>query len=176
MRQYLAYMSHLFYFIIIVVVVPQTVFSQKKWDGGGGSNLWTNALNWTGNTLPATSDDVVLDNSLFTSNYSIILPATAVTVKSITLSPGSSRTIDLSLPSTNTAVPGLTINGPGYGLILNSGGTFKNSSGSTSGNTVVINDSIRINNGGRYIHNSASAHTTNVQKLATIAGTESGIF
>src|SRR4029079_3852191 len=145
------------------------------WDGEAGNNQWSNAINWTGNAVPTATDNVVLDNSLVPGNYSISLPSAAVTVKTITITPSASRTIELTLPATNTALPGLTINGPGYGLVINSGGTFRNSSGSVTGSAVRVIDSIRINNGGRYVHNSASGHSTNVQTLATIAGTESGI-
>jgi hypothetical protein len=167
-------MSHLSFFILLLVSL--TSFSQKKWDGEAGNNLWSNAINWTGNAVPTATDNVVLDNSLVPGNYSISLPSAAVTVKTITITPSASRTIELTLPATNTALPGLTINGPGYGLVINSGGTFRNSSGSASGSAVRVIDSIRINNGGRYVHNSAGSHATNVQTLATIAGTESGIF
>jgi hypothetical protein len=167
-------MSHLSFFILLFVSL--NCFSQKKWDGEAGNNQWSNAINWTGNAVPSSTDNVVLDNSLVTNNYSISLPSTAVTVKTITITPSASRTIELTLPATNTALPGLTMNGPGYSLVINSGGTFRNSSGSASGSAVRVIDSIRINNGGRYVHNSASGHTTNVQTLATIAGTESGIF
>jgi hypothetical protein len=167
-------MSHLSFFILLLVSL--TTFSQKRWDGEAGNNLWSNAINWTGNAVPTATDNVVLDNSFVANNYSISLPSAAVTVKTITITPSASRTIELTLPATNTALPGLTVNGPGYGLVINSGGTFRNSSGSASGSAVRVIDSIRINNGGRYVHSSASSHATNVQTLATIAGTESGIF
>ena len=115
-------MSHLTFFILFAAVfISNDCTSQKKWDGGAGNNQWSNALNWTGNTLPSVIDDVVLDNALVTGNYTVILPATAVTVKTITITPAVSRTIDLSLPSANTAIPGLTVSGPGYGLTINSG-------------------------------------------------------
>ena len=167
-------MSHLSFFILLFVSV--TCLSQKKWDGEAGSNQWSNALNWTGNTVPTATDNVVLDNSFVPANYSIALPSTAVTVRTITITPLASKAIELTLPATNTLLPGLTITGPGYGLVINSGGTFRNSSGSASGTAVRVTDSIRINNDGRYVHNSSSGHTTSVQTLATIAGTESGIF
>jgi hypothetical protein len=167
-------MSHLSFFILLLISFAS--FSQKKWDGGGGNNQWNNASNWTGNTVPSLSDDVVLDNSVITSSYSVVLPNTSVTVKSITISPGTSRSIDLTLPATNTSVPGFSANGPGYGMIINSGGIFRNSSGNTSGATVRVLDSIKISNDGRYIHNSASGHSTNVQVLSLAAGTEKGIF
>src|SRR5690349_16824908 len=167
-------MSHLSF--IILFLVSLSSFAQKKWDGEAGNNQWSNAANWTNNTLPTTTDNVILDNSLVTGSYNVSLPSTAVTVRSITITPAASKTIELTLPATNTALPGLTISGPGYGLTINSGGSFRNSSGSSSGTSVRVTDSIRINNDGRYVHNSASGHTTNMQTLATIAGTENGIF
>jgi hypothetical protein len=170
-------MSHLFILsIFAALIIPASSFPQKKWDGGAGNNLWSNANNWTGNSLPTSSDNIVLDNSLVSGNYTVALPSTATTVKTITISPAAGRTIELTLPSTNTAIPGLTVSGPGYGLTINSGGTFRNSSGSSSGNTVVVTDSIRINNDGRYVHNSASGHSSNVQVLSRAAGTEKGIL
>lgn len=167
-------MSHFSFFIIILLC--SSAFSQKKWDGGAGNNQWSNALNWSGNTLPSLTDDVILDNSLVAADYTVVLPSAAVTVRTITIAPAASRAIDLTLPSSNTLIPGLTVSGPGYGLTINSGGIFRNASGSTSGNTVRVMDSIRINNNGKYIHNSVSGHSANVQVLSKIAGTERGIM
>lgn len=33
----------------------------RVWDGGGDGNSWTNAPNWSGDTLPVAGDDVVID-------------------------------------------------------------------------------------------------------------------
>ena len=167
-------MSHLSFFILLFIGL--SCFAQKKWDGGGGNSQWSNALNWSGNTVPTTIDDVVLDNSILAPSYSVILPATAVTVRTITITPSASATIDLTLDPANNLVPGLTVTGPGYGLVINRGGIFRNSSGSTSGTTVSVTDSIRINNDGKYIHNSRSGHAANAMIFARIAGTEKGIF
>lgn len=167
-------MSHLIFIILILFSV--TAFSQKKWDGGGGNGLWSNALNWTGNTVPAASDVVVLDNSLVLGSYTVTLPNTAVSVRSILIIPTTSKTIDLILPKTNTVIPAFTATGPGYGMSINSGGTFKNSSGSSSGNAVVVADSIMISNDGKYVHNTSSSHSSNVMVLSRAPGTEDGIF
>jgi hypothetical protein len=167
-------MSHLSFFILLFVSFSS--IAQKRWDGEAGTNQWSSPLNWTGNAVPTATDNVVLDNSFVQENYTVTLPSTSVTVKTISITPTASKTIELTLPPTNTLLPGLTVTGPGYGLTINSGGTFRNSSGSSSGTAVRVTDSIRINNGGRYVHNSASGHSTNVQVLAMIAGTESGTF
>lgn len=167
-------MSHLS-FLILFLFSSSVVTAQVKWDGGGGNNQWADPLNWTGNNTPVATDEVILDNSVITGNYIVELPPTAVTVKSITISPASEKNIELQLPSTNTNVPGLTITGPGYGLIIYSGGVFKNSSGASSGTPLSVSDSIRINNGGRLIHNTARGHATNVDRLSAAPGTEKGI-
>ncbi len=35
------------------------------WDGGGGDSLWTNALNWSTDAVPLSTDDVFIDASLY---------------------------------------------------------------------------------------------------------------
>ena len=167
-------MSHLSFFILLFISI--TSLAQKKWDGEAGNNQWSSALNWTGNAVPIATDNVVLDNSIVLISYNVVLPSTAVTVKTITITPSAPKTIELTLPSTNIFLPGLTVSGPGYAMTINSGGTFRNASGSNTGTAVRVIDSIRINNDGKYRHNTMSGHSTNVQQLATISGTESGIF
>ncbi|MEZ6235457.1 MAG: hypothetical protein R3B68_14820 [Phycisphaerales bacterium] len=39
---------------------PRQVLAVVTWDGGGGSNLWSNPLNWSGDVLPGPDDDVNL--------------------------------------------------------------------------------------------------------------------
>ena len=165
-------MSHFSFFIL--VLISTSIFAQKKWDGGGGTNAWSNPANWTGNILPSASDDVVLDNSVINTSYNVLLPSTAVTVKSITITAGINKNIELTLPNTNTLAPALTVSGTGYGMTLNAGAVFRNSSGSSSGTSVNVLDSIKIVNTGRYIHNTAGAHTLNVHKLSVAPGTETG--
>lgn len=36
---------------------------QVTWDGGGGNNRWGTANNWSGNAVPSSTTDVLLDNS-----------------------------------------------------------------------------------------------------------------
>lgn len=170
-------MSHLSFLISLsILFISSTVFSQKRWDGGGGNNDWYTSTNWTTNNFPVVSDNVILDNSIVPTSYSVVLPPILTTVKSITITPSANRTIELILPATNTVVPGLVVNGPGFGLIINSGGIFRNSSGAASGNAVKISDSIKINNDGKYIHNTSSGHASNVQLISRASGTEKGIL
>jgi hypothetical protein len=124
----------------------------------------------------ASTDDVILDNSSAIGSYIVTLPNTPVTVRTITITPSGANIIQLVLPSSNTQSPALTATGPGYGLTINYGGIFKNSSGASNLTTVDIADSIRINDGGRFIHNTQRSHTSNVTVLSRMPGTEKGIF
>jgi hypothetical protein len=156
-----------------------TLKAQVRWDGGGGNGQWMTAANWVGDKLPASASDVILDNSIVTGNYIVTLPSgnNAVSVKSLTILPGPGNTIELLLPAANTAIPAFTTSGPGYGLTINNGGIFRNASGATaSGAPVDISDSLKINNGGRYIQSSPRSHVDVVTVLSKAAGTEQGIF
>ena len=53
---------------------------------------------------------------------------------------------------------------------------FVNSSGSSSNASIVVNDSMQINNGGQYTHNTRSSHAVLVSSLSKAPGTEKGIF
>ncbi|MBA4166335.1 MAG: hypothetical protein H0X41_02090 [Chitinophagaceae bacterium] len=172
-------MSHFFFYIpACLILLSSTARSQKKWDGGGNDDQWNNPFNWAGDALPGNIDEVVLDNSIVSTNYTVRLPAgpVCVTVKRINISPFAGNNIELVLPAENTLVPALVITGPGYGLDISSGGIFRNASGASSGTPVSIADSIRIKNGGRYIHNTERAHAANVQVLSAAPGTEQGIM
>jgi hypothetical protein len=136
------------------------------------------ARNWTGDVLPAVTDDVMLDNTFITGGYIVALPGgnSLVNIKSITITPGSGNNIELILPATNTALPGFKVSGAIYGMVIGNGGIFKNASGTDNGLPVEIADSIKINNGGRYIQNSSGSHAANVMVLSKAPGTEEGIF
>jgi len=171
-------MSHLFFYVLIFLVfLSPAACAQAKWDGGGGDNQWNNALNWSDDLSPVNTEVVVLDNSFVQGSYTVILPSgnVTVTVKNISISPAAGNNIELVLPEENTLVPGLVITGPGYGLDVHNGGIFRNSSGASSGTPVSVADSIRIRNGGRFVHNTIRAHAANMQVLSVVAGTEQGV-
>lgn len=157
----------------------------KTWDAGGGDGLWGTPTNWNDNILPTNADDVVLDNSSVAGSYTVTLPGgTAnVTTNKLTITPDSGNTIMLILPSGNTSNPGLTV-GDGAGstddIVINSGGILRNSSGASAGNGIAFNTSgngtLRINNGGQYVHNTVRGNSGIVSQLSSVPGTESGTF
>jgi hypothetical protein len=149
----------------------------KSWTGFGGDANWTNSLNWSGNSLPQSTDDVLLDNSDLPVSYQVILPDTAVILKTILISPSPGRNIELILPASNTVTNDLTVTGPGYGIELKAGAIFRNSSGLSSGESLSIADSLMIHDGGRYIHQTRASHANNILRILSSApGTEEGIF
>ncbi|HKO82362.1 MAG TPA: T9SS type A sorting domain-containing protein [Chitinophagaceae bacterium] len=146
------------------------------WDGEGGDGLWSTNTNWVGDIVPGASDDVILDNSIVNGGYTVSLPAgnVSISVNSLTITPTGSNSITFIIPAVNTASPVFTVSGPGEGLILNKGSVLKNSSGAVSGSTLVITNTFRINNGARYVHNTARGNASIVSQLSTAAGTEEG--
>jgi autotransporter-associated beta strand protein len=72
-----------------------------SWDGGGGNVNWSTAANWSTNTIPADTDDLVFNTGL-TSN-SVIALGTARTASSLTFNTGTSFSIG------TTGSPNLTL-------------------------------------------------------------------
>jgi Secretion system C-terminal sorting domain len=166
------------YLLVLLLVGLKGFGATVYWDGGGGDNLWATAANWVGNVVPVAGDDVVLDNlNGVTITYTVTLPNTAVTVQSITITPGAGNNITLTLPVTNTTSPGFTTTND---IVLNNGGIFKNSSGSTTAPTITIgngtNDSMYIYNGGTYEQNNVRSSTAILDKVSAAAGTEYGLI
>jgi hypothetical protein len=162
----------------IALLYVTAACAQLKWDGEAGDGQWNSPGNWTGNTLPSATDDVLLDNSIVSANYTVVLPpgTAAVTIKSIVVSPAAAGSIQLTLPAASNAAPAFVATGPGYGITLNSGAVLLNASGATSALALAIADSFRINNGAQYIHNTRSAHAALVSILSRQPGTEKGVF
>jgi hypothetical protein len=166
------------YLILNFVSLVFGASSQKKWDGDGGDNNWSTASNWFPDGVPLPGDLVILDNSLYVSSYTVLLPsgAISVTVQSLQVLPNMGNTILLHIPSANLASPGLQITGSGESLELGNGATLRNSSGAISGDVILLNGLMRISNGGRYLHNTPRGNAALIDKLSVSAGTELGIF
>jgi len=164
--------------LLFILSLPAILVAETKtWTGFGGDTNWTDPLNWSGGSLPQSSDVVLLDNGDLPVSYQITLPDVAVILKSIVINPSPGRNIELILPISNTIINGLTVTGPGYGIELRAGAIFRNASGLSSGESISIADSMMIHDGGRYIHQTRAAHANNILRiLSTAPGTEEGIF
>ena len=163
--------------LMLSLLILQSKFlnAQKKWDGGGGDNQWATAANWTDDIVPISTDDVLLDNIAFAGSYLVQLPNSAVTINTLTITPALADSIKLLLPITNTVIPAFSINGSG-GMVINNRGIFINSSGGSPGAAIVVMDSVKIYNGGRFVHKTSNSHTSYVSRLSRAPGTEKGIF
>ena len=149
----------------------------KKWSNNSGTGIWTTAANWIPSGVPVSTDDVILDNTYVSGSYVLDLPQGITTIRSLGISPLQGQMIRLRLPSTNTNQPGFSITATsGDVLKIDSGGIFENSSGVSSSPSILIPATVRINNGGRYIHNNISTASAIVNNLSLVAGTELGIM
>ncbi len=165
-------------FIILALFIPGLLKAEiKNWTGFGGDTNWSDPLNWSGMSLPRSTDDVLLDNSNVPLSFTVKLPDDAVIVRTLVINPSPGRNIELLLPSSNINASAFTVTGPGYGIELHNGAIFRNASGISSGESLQIADSIIIYDGGRYIHQTRGSHANNILKyLSTASGTERGIF
>ncbi|HYC28281.1 MAG TPA: hypothetical protein VEB42_05680, partial [Chitinophagaceae bacterium] len=158
-------------FLLVTKVFAITV----HWDGEGGDGLWTTAINWSSNLVPNEDDDIVIDNSIVTSSYTIRLPDIAVTVRSLSMLPDAAFSITLLLPSTNTITSAaFATTGSGYTIVIGSGATFINNGLVSSGTNLVIGDSMQVRNGGRYVHRTRSGHSTWLSRLSKMPITANG--
>ena len=159
--------------------------ADKRWSGLGDGSSFSDPANWNGGVAPTAADDVTLDNTLRSGTYNVNLPAGAVTVTihRLTIAPSGANVITLTLPSTNTANPGLRA-GDGLAgtddIVLASGAVLRNASGASFGNGIeansVVEGTVRINNGARYVHATMRAASGIAPLLSTAAGTELGEF
>ncbi|RZM12836.1 MAG: hypothetical protein EOO88_45080 [Pedobacter sp.] len=162
---------HLFAFFSTIA------YAQVTWTGGGGNSDWHTGANWSSGLVPDASTDVLLNNSTVTGSYPVQVNSTAA-VRTLTITPTLPNNITLLIPITNLDPVSLQTFGTGIGsaIILNSGAIFQNQSGVTSGTNIVLSDSIRVNNGGRYTHATRAMNSPIVNKLAFGPGTERGVF
>lgn len=125
-----------------------------SWDGGGGNLLWTNADNWSTNTLPTATDDVTIN---VPAAITVTLSSGAQSVRSLvcaeglTVSGGSLNIAEASsisgaftLSGASTVLTGagsLSLNGPASwtsGTMSGAGTTFvRNGATLTLGNSTV---------------------------------------
>jgi Secretion system C-terminal sorting domain len=164
------------YFFLFLLAAVKSFGATKFWKGTAGDGLWTTATNWVGDAVPLSADDVVLDNSALAVTYTVILPTTALTVNSLSITPSGLNNITVILPVTNTNSPGFQTTGS---IFINSGGLLKNSSGGANPTMTVgatTADSMYIYNGGAYEHNAGSGVTPILDKVSTAPGTEYGLF
>lgn len=68
----------------------RTLLSVSTWDGGGNDGSWANPLNWSGDTLPGATDDLVFAGTTITANNDRV---DVTSCNSLTFSNGSNITL-----------------------------------------------------------------------------------
>lgn len=163
--------------VLAGILFFQVAWAQKSWDGGAGTDQWSDAANWFPDGIPANTDDVVLNHQWISSAYQVSLPAGLQTVSLHSLLiAGNAETITLELPPGNTGNPGLSLTGTGDALTLQFNSVFINASGATAGSGLLLAGALRIENGARYVHQTARSNAALIDRISTVAGTETGIF
>jgi hypothetical protein len=177
-KGYLKVLIKSFQSLILIFAFFPVRATELRWDGDANDGLWQNPLNWSSNILPGLNDDIVFDNTFITSPYVVSLgPGTGpVNLRSLRITPSGSNNITVIISPTNVENPALKCSGTVFGLVMDPGAIFINESGASSGSTIEIADSIRINNGGRYVHRTARSHAETVRSLSRAPGTEQGEF
>ena len=170
--------KQLFLLCLNLILISQSGWSQKKWDGGGGDSLWSNPFNWNPNGVPADNDFVYLDNEWVTTDYAVAMPggSTTTTIHSLHLKPGASKQITLTLPTSNTASPGLNLSSIDTAIYIGSGGILINASGAAAGNAIVLTGKMKIENGGKYSHQTTRGNALIVSSLVAVPENSNGVF
>ena len=160
------------------ILISLTGWSQIKWDGGGGDSLWSNPINWYPDGVPGVNDLVYLDNEWVATDYVVAMPggSTTISIQSLHLQPGTSRQITLTLPLSNTASPGLNLSSTDTAFFIGKGGVFINASGAVAGNAIVLIGKMKIENGGKYSHQTTRGNALLVSSLVTTPENSNGVF
>ncbi|WP_232066358.1 choice-of-anchor D domain-containing protein [Hymenobacter sp. BT18] len=158
------------------------------WTGLGNDGGFFNPANWSTNTVPGSSSDVLLDHSSVSGAYTVSLGTTpgftaaAVTLQSLIINPGSGAAIEFEIPASNTLTSALTLQRSTSGetaLAIFNNGTFSNKGGGGSAANLEpngSNETVFIYNGGTYLHGTTASSGVFTENLAGVPGTESGTF
>ena len=164
-------------FLLILLFFPFVTMAIKKWTNTSGNSSWSTANNWFPVGVPLTTDDVVFDNTTVVGSYIVDLPVSATTINTLTIMPSAGNTIRIRLPAGNISSPGITLaSSTGNIFIIKTGGIFENISGGAIPPSLGINGIVRIENGGRYIHNTSLTALDVVGNLSYVPGTELGVI
>ncbi|MCQ9379959.1 hypothetical protein, partial [Methyloversatilis sp. XJ19-49] len=120
------------------------------WDGGAGSQLWTDAANWTGDVLPGVNDLVFI--TLAGGSNVVLNAIPTVTVAGLTIGNANALTLTGGVLNAPTTVqPGGTLNLNGgnlnFGNALLNNGVLNYAGGTMSGNVFTNNGTLNVLSG-----------------------------
>lgn len=141
-------------FLSIAFMTQSTFAANRTWDGGGVTNNWSEAANWSDNTVPA-SDTAIFDGTS-TKNCLIDIDLPTTEFLSINLNSGYIGTVSIA---------------PGVNTNFRAGGVFASGIFTASGGTVSFPQNIVSITGGTF---NAGSGTTNIAVLIQSAGAFNG--
>lgn len=167
---------------LVLALTPTLVWGQVTWTGVGGDGLWTTATNWSGNAVPTSSDNVILDNTTVTGSYTVTIGlADSAKVRTIQIGySGNTNTITLYFASSNAGGNATTPRGFVFGdgasgnldFSIDQGGVFINASNAASGTTYIARanaaDSLRVKSGGKFIEVTERSFATPFPAATTV--------
>lgn len=164
--------------LVFLFLLNTKSMAQKKWDGEGGDSLWSNPINWFPDGIPSDKDDVLINNDMVLMPYTVLLPngKNTTAVRSIKISATANQEITVRIPSSNTASPAIALNSTDTSLSIGAGATLINTSGAVAGNSIDLAGLFKIENGGKYIHQTARGNALLVSKLVLSRNSHYGIF
>ncbi len=168
---------------------PRVVLAAVSWDGGGGNTLWSNPLNWSGDALPTSADDVTIDVPAVQRTVVADLASGVIRVRSLTLADtvviNSAVNFNVTLDFDIGATGQLRINGllnwargdwgstvnarVNAGGLLNIGSTVNPTAGSVTLNTSLDNFGRVAWRGGTVFLNEGHTITNNAAKAMNFA-------
>ncbi len=157
----------------LLIGISLSNYAQKRWDGEEGDGQWNSARNWLPDGVPLYTDIVILNNDILTSSYNVTLPTTTTAVEflSIQINGSPQQLVSLEIPEASSASPAIIT----QNITIGKNGRIVNSSGATAGNTFSLSGFIKIENGGRYIHQTLRGNAYLISKLLMSSGCEKGI-
>ena len=164
--------------LLFLFLINVKATAQKKWDGEGGDSLWSNPINWFPDGVPSANDDVLINNDMVLMPYTVLLlnGTNSTAVRSIKITATSNQEIVVIIPSTNTASPAIVLNSTDTALTIGAGATLTNASGAVAGNSIDLAGQFKIENGGKYIHQTARGNALLISKLVLSTSSHYGIF
>ncbi len=151
-RSHITFIQSLLFLLVLFGV--QNSFAQKTWDGGAGTSNWGDANNWNNNTLPISSDNVIIGNGV-----TVVLNVDA-TVASLTIGGASNSTFTIGSGNQNRT---FTVSGT---VTVNSGVTL--TSTGNGGNTFNIGGN--LSNAGTFSDNGGDMNVIFNGGSQTISG------
>ncbi|MFZ9686354.1 MAG: T9SS type A sorting domain-containing protein [Chitinophagaceae bacterium] len=162
--------------LVCVLIYSNSIYAQKIWDGEAGDSLWHNPRNWFPDGIPLASDNVIIDNSLMSGSYKILITGIdSIVINSLNIKPKDNNQIIVEITPSSTLPIAMYILSSDRSVELSKNGILINQTGASSGNVFSLNGKIYIHNDGKYIHKTIRGNSYIISKLEIDSNNSKGI-